>query len=165
MSEFALRSQQMERAEARKVKPEERFTITELAEEMGLTTRALRFYEDKGLISPERQGQTRIYHPRDRARVILIVRGRNVGLQLSEIREILDLYELHDGCETQNRVAVAKFQQRIDRLEHQRSDIENQIAALKAGKERLEATLPKRKSAKAKATGKAKARATAMAAE
>src|SRR3989338_4477437 len=55
------------------------FSITELADEFGLTTRAIRFYEDKGLLTPERRGQTRIYHPRDRARLTLIVRGKNVG--------------------------------------------------------------------------------------
>ena len=65
----------------------ETFSITQLAEEFGLTTRAIRFYEDKGLLSPERRGQTRVYHPRDRARLTLIVRGKNVGLALAEIKE------------------------------------------------------------------------------
>ena len=114
------------------------FSITQLAEEFGLTTRAIRFYEDKGLLSPERQGQTRIYHPRDRARLILIVRGKNVGLALSEIREILGLYDLRDGCETQNRVAIDKFRRRIASLDKQRHEIELQIATLQESCERLE---------------------------
>ena len=97
------------------------FSITELAEEFGLTTRAIRFYEDKGLLSPERRGQVRIYHPRDRARLILIVRGKNVGLALAEIKEILSLYDLRDGCETQNQVAVDKFRKRISLLREQRT--------------------------------------------
>lgn len=85
------------------------WSITELAEEFGLTTRAIRFYEDKGLLSPERRGQTRIYHPRDRARLILIVRGKNVGLALAEIKEILSLYDQEDGCETQIALPWASF--------------------------------------------------------
>lgn len=117
------------------------YSITQLAEEFGLTTRAIRFYEDKGLLSPERQGQTRIYHQRDRARLILIVRGKNVGLGLSEIREILDLYNLEDGCETQYRVAVNKFLRRIDSLHQQRSDIDLQIRTLQDSIERLESFL------------------------
>ncbi len=119
-------------------KPGVTYSITQLAEEFGLTTRAIRFYEDKGLLAPERQGQTRIYHPRDRARLILIVRGKNVGLGLAEIREILDLYNLEDGVETQYRVAVSKFMHRIDRLHEQRSDIDLQIRTLQDGIQRLE---------------------------
>ncbi len=117
------------------------FSITQLAEEFNLTTRAIRFYEDKGLLKPERQGQTRIYHPRDRARLILIVRGRLVGLALSEIKEILSLYDLEDGCETQNRVAIDKFKRRIASLEKQRKEIELQITTLKESCARLESTL------------------------
>jgi DNA-binding transcriptional MerR regulator len=117
------------------------FSITQLAEEFGLTTRAIRFYEDKGLLSPERQGQTRVYHPRDRARLILIVRGKNVGLALSEIKEILSLYDLQDGCETQNRVAIDKFRRRIDSLDKQRHEIELQIATLEESCARLQGEL------------------------
>ena len=112
------------------------YSITQLAEEFGLTTRAIRFYEDKGLLSPERQGQSRIYHPRDRARLILIV-----GLALSEIKEILSLYDLEDGCETQNRVAIEKFRRRIASLEKQRREIDLQISALQEGCNRLERQL------------------------
>jgi DNA-binding transcriptional MerR regulator len=117
------------------------YSITQLAEEFGLTTRAIRFYEDKALLKPERQGQTRVYHPRDRARLILIVRGKNVGLALSEIKEILSLYDLHDGCETQNRVAIDKFSRRIASLEQQRNEIELQIETLKESCARLEEQL------------------------
>tara|TARA_R110002110_G_scaffold45692_1_gene138983 strand:- start:727 stop:1278 length:552 start_codon:yes stop_codon:yes gene_type:complete len=117
------------------------YSITQLAEEFGLTTRAIRFYEDKSLLKPERQGQTRIYHPRDRARLILIVRGKNVGLALSEIKEILSLYDLSDGCETQNRVAIDKFRRRIESLEVQRNEIELQIETLKESCANLERQL------------------------
>lgn len=119
------------------------YSITQLAEEFGLTTRAIRFYEDKGLLKPERQGQMRIYHPRDRARLTLIVRGRNVGLALSEIKEILSLYDLEDGCETQNRVAIDKFKRRIASLEKQRREIDLQIHTLQESCERLEGLLQK----------------------
>jgi len=73
-----------------------------LTKEFSVTARTLRFYEDEGLIAPARRGQTRIYSPRDRARIILILRGRRVGFSLAEIREILDLYDVHDGGKTQN---------------------------------------------------------------
>lgn len=117
------------------------WSITELAEEFGLTTRAVRFYEDKGLLTPERRGQTRIYHPRDRARLTLIVRGKNVGLALAEIKEILSLYDQHDGCETQNRVAVDKFRRRIASLRQQRNEIDLQIKTLEESCARLEAQI------------------------
>ncbi|NIJ42910.1 DNA-binding transcriptional MerR regulator [Parvibaculum indicum] len=114
------------------------FSITQLAEEFGLTTRAIRFYEDKGLLSPERQGQTRVYHPRDRARLILIVRGKNVGLALTEIKEILDHYDPTEGCETQDRIALEKFRKRITSLERQRDEIGLQVATLQEACRRLE---------------------------
>lgn len=117
------------------------YSITQLAEEFGLTTRAIRFYEDKALLKPERQGQTRIYHPRDRARLILIVRGKNVGLALSEIKEILSLYDLSDGCETQTRVAIDKFSRRIASLKMQRHEIDLQIKTLSESCAGLEAQL------------------------
>ncbi|MEX2249225.1 MAG: MerR family DNA-binding transcriptional regulator [Parvibaculum sp.] len=119
----------------------ETFSITQLAEEFGLTTRAIRFYEDKGLLSPERRGQTRVYHPRDRARLILIVRGKNVGLALAEIKEILSHYDQEDGCETQNRVAVDKFRRRIESLREQRREIDLQIKTLEESCARLEAQI------------------------
>lgn len=119
----------------------ETFSITQLAEEFGLTTRAIRFYEDKGLLSPERRGQTRVYHPRDRARLTLIVRGKNVGLALAEIKEILSHYDQEDGCETQNRVAIAKFRRRIESLQEQRREIDLQIKTLADSCARLEAQI------------------------
>ena len=114
------------------------FSITQLAEEFGLTTRAIRFYEDKGLLSPQRQGQTRIYYPRDRARLTLIVRGKNVGLALSEIKEILDHYDPAEDCETQDRIALDKFRKRITSLERQRDEIGLQVATLQDACRRLE---------------------------
>lgn len=107
------------------------FTITELAREFGVSLRALRFYEDKGLLSPMRRGQTRIYSRRDRARLILILRGKRVGFSLSDIREMLDLYDTEEGHEAQLRVSLDKFRKRIEILERQRQDIDGAIDELK----------------------------------
>ncbi|MBV9332251.1 MAG: MerR family DNA-binding protein, partial [Alphaproteobacteria bacterium] len=80
---------------------------------------------------PSRRGQTRIYAPRDRARIILILRGRRVGFSLAEIREILDLYDVHDGGKTQILHARRKFEERIATLERQKIDIEDSLAELR----------------------------------
>ena len=108
------------------------FTIRHLTKEFGVTARTLRFYEDEGLIAPERRGQTRIYASRDRARIILILRGRRVGFSLSEIREILDLYDIHhDGGVTQTLHARKKFEEQLHKLERQKIDIEDSLTELK----------------------------------
>ena len=109
------------------------FSITQLAEEFGITTRAIRFYEDKDLLHPRREGQTRIYSTRDRARLKLILRGKRVGFTLTEIREILDLYDLRDGFSRQLELAREKFASQIDKLTAQRRDIDASIRLLKDG--------------------------------
>lgn len=106
------------------------FTIGELAREFGVTLRTLRFYEDKGLISPHRQGVARIYGRRERARVKLILLGKKVGFSLSEIKEMLDLYDLKDGRTTQLRVAISRFGEQVETLRRQKIDIERAIAEL-----------------------------------
>ena len=118
--------------------PTRTFTIRQLCQEFDCTPRALRFYEDKGLISPERDGMTRVYSYKDRARLQLILRGKRVGLALSEIGEILDLYELGDGGATQNAISLAKFRDRIQALESQRHDIDLAVDVLKESCSRLE---------------------------
>jgi DNA-binding transcriptional MerR regulator len=108
------------------------FTIRQLTKEFDVTARTLRFYEDEGLIAPERRGQTRIYSSRDRARIILILRGRRVGFSLSEIREILDLYDTHhDGGVTQTLHARKKFEEQLHKLERQKIDIEDSLTELR----------------------------------
>jgi DNA-binding transcriptional MerR regulator len=107
------------------------FTIRQLTKEFSVTARTLRFYEDEGLIAPARRGQTRIYSPRDRARIILILRGRRVGFSLAEIREILDLYDVHDGGRTQILHARKKFEERVATLERQKIDIEESLTELR----------------------------------
>lgn len=106
------------------------FTIGDLAREFDLTLRSLRFYEDKGLLNPRRQGQTRLFSRRDRARLKLVLMGKKVGFSLSEIREMLDLYDLKDGRTTQLKVALEKFCEQIRVLEEQRSHIDQAIADL-----------------------------------
>lgn len=107
------------------------FTIRQLTKEFSVTARTLRFYEDEGLIAPARRGQTRIYSTRDRARIILILRGRRVGFSLAEIREILDLYDVHDGGRTQILHARKKFEERVATLERQKIDIEESLTELR----------------------------------
>lgn len=119
-------------------RPNRTFTIRQLCLEFKCTPRALRFYEDKGLISPARDGMNRVYSYKDRARLQLILRGKRVGLSLSEIGEILDLYELNDGGAAQNAKSLVKFRERIVELEAQRNDIEQAIDELRKGCDALE---------------------------
>lgn len=106
------------------------FTIGELSREFGCTLRSLRFYEDKGLLNPQRRGQTRLYSRRDRARLRLVLMGKRVGFSLTEIREMLNLYDLKDGQVTQLQVALAKFREQIKKLEQQRADIDEALTDL-----------------------------------
>ena len=106
------------------------YSIKELACDFGITPRTLRHYEDQGLINPERQGQNRIYHAKDRVRLAWILRGKRVGFSLQEIGEMLDLYDLGDGRETQRSVTADKCRDRIHALEAQRDDINATIDEL-----------------------------------
>jgi DNA-binding transcriptional MerR regulator len=112
-------------------RPERTYTIRQLCIEFKVTPRALRFYEDKGLLSPAREGLNRVYNYRDRARLTLILRGKRVGLSLAEIREILDLYKLGDDGAAQQAKMLRKFRERIVTLEAQREDIDHAIESLR----------------------------------
>ncbi len=96
------------------------FTVTALAAELGVTARTLRFYEDRGLISPRRLGTTRVYTARDRARMVLILRGKRLGFSLREIAKYLDLYDRDQTGTEQLRALDVAVAERISMLEEQR---------------------------------------------
>ncbi len=106
------------------------YTVTELAKELAMTARAVRFYEDKGLITPQRAGTTRVYSARDRARMILILRGKRLGFALSEIKEYLDLYDADVTQHAQLRVLLAAVAKRRAQLLGQRQAIDEAVAEL-----------------------------------
>lgn len=111
--------------------PDRQFTIGELAEAFGLTTRAIRFYESKGLIAPPRKGVARCYSRRERARLHLIQRGKNLGFSLEEIRDWLALYDADPNHLTQARVMARRADQALDDLIKKRADIDRAIKDLK----------------------------------
>jgi DNA-binding transcriptional MerR regulator len=120
------------------------FTIRDLTKEFGVSARTLRFYEEKGLLDPGRNGEQRLYSRRDRARLRYVLMGKSVGFSLEDVREMLDLYDLGDGQRTQLQVALAKFQERVVRLERQRADIDRAIAELTRASLEIESMLAAR---------------------
>jgi len=107
------------------------FSISELAREFDVTPRAIRFYEDQGLLSPRRDGQRRIYTPRDRTRLKLTLRGKRLGLTLSEIRELIDMYEPGRDERPQLKRFLAVLQAHRETLLQQRADLEAQLSEIK----------------------------------
>ena len=109
----------------------ETFTITDLAGEFKVTPRTIRFYEDKDLLAPQRNGMNRVYTRRDRARRLLILPGRRLGFSLADLKEMLDLYDLGDGQVEQRRVLLKRARKQLAELEAQRRDINDTIRDLK----------------------------------
>ena len=111
--------------------PENRdlFAIADLAKEFGISTRAIRFYEAKGLLAPERVGATRVFRRRDRARLILILRGKRLGFSLRDISDYLSLYDANRS--QQVSLLTAKVDERLASLERQLHDLQTTIAELK----------------------------------
>lgn len=107
------------------------YSITDLARELGVTPRTIRFYEDQGLISPQRAGTTRVYSHRDRARMILILRGKRLGFSLRDIREFLDLYVVDTTQVEQMQHLLTKVRQRMGLLEEQRRALDETLSELK----------------------------------
>ena len=111
--------------------PDRQFTIGELADAFGVTTRAIRFYEAKGLISPPRKGHARAYSRRERARLRLIQQGKNLGFSLEEIRDWLELYDADPNHVTQAKVLIVKVDSAIEDLNQKRADIERALKDLR----------------------------------
>ena len=106
------------------------YSISDLAREFALTTRAIRFYEDCGLVTPRRNGRARVYGERERVRIKLILRGKRLGLALAEIRELLDLYEVARNERAQISKFLALLADRRARLFQQKEDIDAVLAEI-----------------------------------
>ena len=106
------------------------YSVSQLARQLGVTARTIRFYEDKGLIAPSRAGTTRVYTGRDRARLMLILRGKRLGFSLREIKEYLDLYDVDPSQEAQVKQLLAAVRKRVARLQEQRAALEQSLAEL-----------------------------------
>jgi len=120
------------------------FSIRELASEFDVTPRAIRFYEDHGLLAPKRAGQRRIYSPRDRTRLKLTLRGKRLGLSLSEIRELIDMYEPGRDERPQLERFISVLAAHRSNLEQQRADLEAQLAELQTFEKRVRKQLRQR---------------------
>jgi DNA-binding transcriptional MerR regulator len=99
--------------------PDQLYTVTQLGAELGITVRTLHFYETQGLITPRRAGNTRVYSQRDRARMILILRGKSLGFSIKEIREYLELYDMDPTHAQQTKALIKAVRVRISRLDEQ----------------------------------------------
>src|SRR3954467_13760481 len=125
------------------------FSISDLAREFEVTPRAIRFYEDQGLLAPRRDGQRRIYTPRDRTRLKLTLRGKPLGLSLAEIRELIDMYEPGRDERPQLERFLAVLEAHRKSLLQQRTDIEAQLTEIQTFAKRVHEQLRKRGSRKA----------------
>jgi len=123
------------------------YSISELAREFDVTPRAIRFYEAEGLLSPAREGQRRIYTPRDRTRLKLTLRGKRLGLALSEIREIVDMYDTGQDERPQLEKFLAVLEAHKRQLIQQREDIEAQLSEIALFEKRCRKRLAERKGA------------------
>lgn len=109
----------------------ELYSVTELGRDLGVSARTIRLYEDKGLISPRRAGNNRVYTARDRSRMILILRGKRLGFSLREIKEYLDLYDVDPTHAKQLRLLLTSVNSRIARLEDQRVALDQTLEELR----------------------------------
>jgi DNA-binding transcriptional MerR regulator len=123
------------------VNAERFYTVTELAQDLGVSARTLRFYEDKDLVAPQRAGSTRVYTHRDRARMILILRGKRLGFSLREIKNYLDLYDVDVTQTTQLRVLLDAVEARIAGLVEQRTALDQTLVELNDIKAQADAAL------------------------
>lgn len=118
-----------------------RFSISELAREFDITTRSIRFYEDQGLLNPDREGQTRIYSKQDRVRLKLTLRGKRLGFSLAEIRELFDLYDADKSSRTQLQTMLGLVEEKRETLQQQMEDIRMVLLELDAAEQRCQQAL------------------------
>lgn len=117
------------------------YTVNQLADALGITPRAIRFYESKGLIAPSRVGTMRVFTRQDRGRLLLVLRGIRLGLSLAEVRDYLDLYDTDPTQHGQVRLLLGKVNERIATLEAQRQDLEQALAELRSIAARAEESM------------------------
>ncbi len=106
------------------------YSITELTREFGISTRTLRFYEDEGLIHPERRGRTRLFRPADRRLIQEILRGRRIGFTIAEIREIIQVYKDPPGELGQLQLLMSRVEEKREELRQKRKDIDDTLTEL-----------------------------------
>lgn len=120
------------------------YSVSQLARELGVTARTIRFYEDKNLIMPQRAGTTRVYTHRDRARLVLIMRGKRLGFSLREVKEFLDLYDADPEHHLQARQLQLAVRKRLANLREQREAIDQSLSELNEIDRHCEAVLASR---------------------
>ena len=114
----------------------ERYTIRDLAKDFAVTTRALRFYEERGLLRPQRKGQSRVYSAADRVRLTLVLRGKRLGFTLDESAELIAMYDPSGNNEGQLQALINKIQEKHQRIVAQKSEIELMLSDLKEWEQR-----------------------------
>ena len=133
-------------------KDDKTYSISELAKEFDITTRSIRFYEDQGLLTPLRQGQTRIYSKRDRVRLKLILRGKRLGFSLSETGQLFELYDADKSSVTQLTIMLKLIEQKKLELHQQMDDIKVVLMELVTVEKRCRETLVEAKTSESKST-------------
>jgi DNA-binding transcriptional MerR regulator len=121
--------------------PDKTYTISELAREFDITTRTIRFYEEKGLVTPRRDGQKRLFSPADRVRIKLILRGKRIGMTLQECVDFIDMYDPAHNNQDQLHSLIEDVKRRRERLLQQRRDIDDMLAGLNEVQGLCEASL------------------------
>ena len=121
--------------------PEKTYTISDLAKEFGVTTRTIRFYEEKGLVTPLREGQKRLYSPADRVRIKLILRGKRIGMTLQECVDFIDMYDPEHNNDEQLHSLIDDVKHRREKLQQQKQDIDDMLSGLEEVQTLCEAAL------------------------
>tara|TARA_B100000427_G_scaffold71753_1_gene57988 strand:+ start:1036 stop:1413 length:378 start_codon:yes stop_codon:yes gene_type:complete len=117
------------------------YTVPQLSKDLGITERAIRFYESKGLVKPSRAGNTRVFNYKDRARLLIIMRAKKLGFSLKDIKTYLDLYDVDPTQKKQSKNALKSITQRLSQLEDQKKQILLTIKELKSLKNDIENSL------------------------